>query len=142
MLDSFKDCSRGFQRAFIRGVRERAGAERSVRPVVCDNAVNVINLQSKLEIAAVTLPNPEREAVVQGRPMLFDAITFSGNGEASCASCHIFGDMDDLAWDLGNPDSNVTTDFHPMKGPFTTQALREIRGRCTGAGTGRRGRSV
>jgi hypothetical protein len=68
--------------------------------------------------------------------------------------------MDDLAWDLGNPDSavstspipinfgvlipflvvgkvggidtpingsGVTTDFHPMKGPFTTQTLRGMR---------------
>jgi sugar lactone lactonase YvrE len=125
-----------------------------------DNAVKVINLKSKQQVAAVTLPNPEPEAVVQGRPMLYDATTFSGNGEASCASCHIFGDMDDLAWDLGNPDNNVTTspipinlgnlvpfliaanatglssplngsnsatDFHPMKGPFTTQTLRGLK---------------
>ena len=27
----------------------------------------------------------------------------SSNGEAACASCHIFGDFDSLAWDLGNP---------------------------------------
>jgi hypothetical protein len=91
--------------------------------------------------------------------MLYDATGFSGNGEASCASCHIFGDMDDLAWDLGNPDERVTKspipinfgdrttidlgkflfgvdtpingsdnsdDFHPMKGPMTTQTLRGL----------------
>ncbi len=40
--------------------------------------------------------------------MLYDATVFSGNGESSCASCHIFGDLDDLAWDLGNPDEVVT----------------------------------
>ena len=60
------------------------------------------------------------------------------NGEASCASCHVFADVDGLAWDLGDPDGAVlpnpnpirsdtlTTapDFHPMKGPLTTQTLR------------------
>jgi DNA-binding beta-propeller fold protein YncE len=125
-----------------------------------DDAVKVINLKSNQEIAALSLPNPEPPSVVQGRPMLYDATQFSGNGEATCASCHIFGDMDDLAWDLGNPDNPVTTspipinfggllsflilakatgvdspingsnkpaDFHPMKGPFTTQTLRGLR---------------
>jgi DNA-binding beta-propeller fold protein YncE len=126
-----------------------------------DDAVKVINLTSHAEIAALPLPNPEPASVVQGRPMLYDAADFSGNGEAACASCHPFGDMDDLAWDLGNPDNPVTTspipiiniggsnlflsllalgsglttpvngsnkatDFHPMKGPFTTQTLRGL----------------
>jgi YVTN family beta-propeller protein len=125
-----------------------------------DDALKVISLASHQETAALPLPNPEPASVVQGRPMLYDATTFSGNGEASCASCHIFGDMDDLAWDLGDPDNAVTTspipinfsgllnillaigqtglstplngsgkptDFHPMKGPFTTQTLRGLR---------------
>ena len=76
-----------------------------------DNAVKVIDLASKAEIAAVSLPNPEPASVVKGRPMLYDA-SRSANGEASCASCHTFGDMDDLAWDLGNPDDKVTTSPH------------------------------
>jgi DNA-binding beta-propeller fold protein YncE len=114
-----------------------------------DNAVKVINLATKAEIASRTLFNPEPAHVVAGRPMLYDATTTSANGEAACASCHIFGDNDELAWDLGNPDDPVThnpmqirlgfaapatqpfingtgvlTDFHPMKGPMTTQTLR------------------
>jgi len=125
-----------------------------------DNSVKVIDLATKQEIAVATLPNPEPASVVEGRPMLYDATRFSGNGEASCASCHIFGDMDDLAWDLGNPDDAVkknpipinfgdagtialgkllfgvrgtingtdnVDDFHPMKGPMTTQTLRGLR---------------
>src|SRR5262249_36649034 len=125
-----------------------------------DNSVKVIDLATKQEIANATLPNPEPASVVEGRPMLYDATRFSGNGEASCASCHIFGDMDDLAWDLGNPDdavkknpipinfgdaatialgkilfgtrgdingTNNADDFHPMKGPMTTQTLRGLR---------------
>jgi DNA-binding beta-propeller fold protein YncE len=125
-----------------------------------DNAVKVVDLASRDETASLALPNPEPASVVQGRPMLYDATVFSGNGEASCASCHIFGDLDDLAWDLGNPDDVVTRnpipinlgepeailagkllfnfrgeingtgngdDFHPMKGPMTTQTLRGLR---------------
>lgn len=125
-----------------------------------DNAVKVIDLASRQQVAAATLPNPEPAEIVQGRPLLYDATGLSANGEASCASCHIFGDMDDLAWDLGNPDDvvthnplpkNLTSDleiligktlfgvrspingsddveeFHPMKGPMTTQTLRGLR---------------
>ncbi|HEY6404027.1 MAG TPA: hypothetical protein VI479_21580, partial [Blastocatellia bacterium] len=124
-----------------------------------DNSVKVINLATRQQIGQAAMPNPEPASVVQGRPFLYDATRFSGNGEASCASCHIFGDMDDLAWDLGNPDDPVknnptnivfgddtsialgsllfgvdtpmngtgeTTDFHPMKGPMTTQTLRGL----------------
>jgi DNA-binding beta-propeller fold protein YncE len=124
-----------------------------------DDSVKVIDLTSNQQIAALPLPNPESASVVQGRPMLYDATGFSGNGEASCSSCHIFGDNDDLAWDLGNPDNPVTKnpitinesnplilavgetlfgvntplngtgkvdDFHPMKGPMTTQTLRGL----------------
>ena len=72
-----------------------------------DNSVKVINLASRQEIGRSILPNPEPASVVEGRPMLYDATRFSGNGEASCASCHIFGDVDDLVWDLGNPDDVV-----------------------------------
>ncbi|GFE82587.1 hypothetical protein GCM10011487_45870 [Steroidobacter agaridevorans] len=117
-----------------------------------DNAVKVINLSTKAEIAALPLFNPEPVQVVTGRPLLYDAVDMSANGEAACASCHIFGDNDELAWDLGNPDDLVTsnpipirlgfaalntqpringtgvvTDFHPMKGPMTTQTLRGMR---------------
>src|SRR5262245_49708002 len=125
-----------------------------------DNSVKVIDLATKQEIGTAALPNPEPASVVEGRPLLYDATRFSGNGEASCASCHIFGDMDDLAWDLGNPDDAVknnpipinfgdaatialgnilfkvrgpingtgnAAEFHPMKGPMTTQTLRGLR---------------
>lgn len=104
-----------------------------------DNSVKVIDLNSKQEIAALAMPNPEPLSVIQGRPILYDG-NRSANGEASCASCHIFGDMDDLAWDLGIPEATTTTnpipltilggpnpDFHPMKGPMTTQTLRGLK---------------
>jgi YVTN family beta-propeller protein len=103
-----------------------------------DNSVSVIDLATRQTLQSVPLFNPEPAAVVEGRPFLYDAFATSGNGEASCASCHIFADMDDLAWNLGNPDDPETTNnqpspvntaaatFHPMKGPMTTQTLRGL----------------
>jgi DNA-binding beta-propeller fold protein YncE len=74
-----------------------------------DNSVKVIDLGAQQEIATFSMPNPEPASVVTGRQFLYDATRFSGNGEASCASCHTFGDADGLAWDLGNPDNAVAT---------------------------------
>jgi DNA-binding beta-propeller fold protein YncE/mono/diheme cytochrome c family protein len=101
-----------------------------------DNAVKVIDTTTKAEIAQHPLHNPEPPQVVQGRRFLYDARFTSSNGEASCASCHVFGDFDSLGWDLGNPDDVVKPNpdpigpigfappFHPLKGPMTTQTLR------------------
>ncbi len=104
-----------------------------------DNAISVVDLGTRDEIGHVALYNPEPPEIVNGRPFLYDAVQTSSNGEASCSSCHIFGDFDSLAWDLGNPDDVVLNDplpvripplldtfvdFHPLKGPMTTQSLR------------------
>lgn len=105
-----------------------------------DNQVEVINLNTNAVAETHPLHNPEPPKVVAGRPFLYDANRTSGNGEASCSSCHIFGDLDQLAWNLGNPDDTVSinnqpiavpglptaTSFHPMKGPMTTQTLRGL----------------
>jgi len=110
------------------------------------NEMAVIDLATHDTMQVVPLGNPEPANVIAGRPFLYDAALTSGNGEASCSSCHIFGDNDNLAWDLGNPDDVVTVnlqpgptsppapfvippgadDFHPMKGPMTTQTLRGL----------------
>lgn len=81
-----------------------------------DNAIKVINLSTRTEVGQATLANPEPAHIVNGRPFLYDARRSSANGEASCASCHIFGDVDDLAWDLGDPDGMVTKS--PIPGKF------------------------
>jgi len=104
-----------------------------------DNTVRIIDLGTRSEMLARPLHNPEPASVVEGRPFLYDARLTSSNGEASCAACHVFGDMDDLAWDLGNPDLDVVDNpnpflfstrldkvYHPMKGPLTTQSLRGL----------------
>ncbi|WP_437838574.1 beta-propeller fold lactonase family protein [Sorangium sp. So ce1153] len=110
-----------------------------------DNAISVIDTRTRHEVAHVPMHNPEPPSVVRGRRFLYDASLSSSHGDSSCASCHIFGDFDSLAWDLGNPDGSMLnpdgsvvsnpgpfcTDlfgldprFHPMKGPMTTQSLR------------------
>lgn len=109
-----------------------------------DNGISVIDTAAGTETAHVQMHNPEPPSVVIGRRFLYDAKFSSSNGEASCASCHVFGDFDSLAWDLGNPDEEVLDNpgpftsellnlvtgqpmdpiFHPMKGPMTTQSLR------------------
>jgi DNA-binding beta-propeller fold protein YncE len=80
-----------------------------------DNALKVVDLASRTEVAAVPLVNPEPDSVLKGRPFLYDAQRSSANGEASCAACHIFGEADNLAWDLGNPDGAVTKSTLPGK---------------------------
>jgi YVTN family beta-propeller protein len=90
----------------------------------------------------------EPPAVRAGRKFLYDA-KLSGNGTISCASCHVDGEEDGLAWDLGDPSGQLTTipiafqqgaiaggptpanfpPIHPMKGPLMTQPLRKLEGR-------------
>ncbi|WP_240486487.1 YncE family protein [Hyalangium minutum] len=112
-----------------------------------DNGVSVVNLSTQTETAHHLMHNPEPPSVVAGRRFLYDARYSSSHGDSSCGSCHIFGDWDSLAWDLGNPDGTVMTNpgpiappvvsgfgtdptfgqnsnIHPMKGPLTTQSLR------------------
>jgi YVTN family beta-propeller protein len=104
-----------------------------------DDSVAVIDLDTGSETNRIPLHNPEPASILEGRPFLYDATFSSGNGEASCSSCHVFADFDSLAWDLGNPDDATSTNtqpsatilppattFHPMKGPMTTQTLRGL----------------
>ncbi|HEX7878736.1 MAG TPA: FlgD immunoglobulin-like domain containing protein [Candidatus Eisenbacteria bacterium] len=77
---------------------------------------------------------PEPAAIVAGRKFLYDARLSSGHGDLACASCHAFGNLDALAWDLGDPTGTLAPAppgfpaFHPMKGPMTTQSLRGLAG--------------
>jgi YVTN family beta-propeller protein len=113
-----------------------------------DDGLSVIDLSSGSELTHLTLSNPEPAKIKNGRALLYDATRASSNGENSCASCHMFADKDNLAWDLGNPDgdqvltpiniklgfgapfdingSGGVTSLHPMKGPMTTQTLRGL----------------
>ncbi len=109
-----------------------------------DDGISILDTATKAETGHVKMHNPEPPSVVTGRRFLYDAKFTSSHGDSACASCHVFGDFDSLAWDLGNPDEreidvpgpfsstlfNLVTGqpmepiFHPMKGPMATQSLR------------------
>ena len=74
-----------------------------------DNGISVIDLASRTERSHHLLPNPEPLAVRNGRKFMADANLTSSNGEAACGSCHVDGDLDSLAWDLGNPLERSST---------------------------------
>jgi len=102
-----------------------------------DDSISIIDTQNRTEVGHVAMHNPEPPSVLAGRRVFYDASLTSSHGDSSCASCHVFGDFDGLAWDLGNPDGTTLTnpgpingdplqnpDFAAMKGPMTTQSLR------------------
>lgn len=121
-----------------------------------DDAVVTVDLERRVVIDRVRMHSPEPAHTVIGRPVLYDALATSSTGEASCGSCHVFGDLDGLAWDLGDPDGDVLANpnpvgpigsrqpFSPLKGPMTTQTFRGLadhgpmhwRGDRTGGHTG------
>jgi DNA-binding beta-propeller fold protein YncE len=108
-----------------------------------DNAISIVDPRARRQIGHVAMFNPEPPSLVAGRRFLYDAALTSGHGDAACASCHVFGDFDSLAWDLGDPDGasepapgpfaidpvdiGLPRPFlHPLKGPMTTQSLRGL----------------
>src|SRR5262249_35930071 len=74
---------------------------------------------ARQEIAHVPMFNPEPASAIAGRRFLYDASFSSSHGDTACASCHVFGDVDHLAWDLGDPDA--ATGNNP--GPFAIDPL-------------------
>jgi YVTN family beta-propeller protein len=124
-----------------------------------DNAISIVDTNTETETAHIPVHSPELPSITNGRRFLYDSRFSSSNGESSCASCHVFGDFDSLAWDLGDPAGSWApnnnpfvrlnppgqafalvgpvlnalapgsvvpgnVDFHPLKGPMTTQTLR------------------
>ena len=80
--------------------------------------------------------NPEPTYIQDGRKFLYSS-ALSANGTSSCASCHVDGDSDQLAWNLGEPNvpgcapqllpfalpKGAAVEF---KGPMVTQSLRGL----------------
>jgi len=73
-----------------------------------DNTIARIDLTTWGVIDTIALHDPSAGTVVDGRRLLYDSVIGSGHGDASCASCHLFGDRDGLAWDLGDPTGELT----------------------------------
>ncbi|HWX41670.1 MAG TPA: hypothetical protein VN345_11020, partial [Blastocatellia bacterium] len=101
-----------------------------------DQALSIVDVKARAETGRVPIGsfNPEPQSVRDGRRFLYDG-SLSAHGDLACASCHLNGHRDGLAWDLGDPKGQLQTQsgsgfstFHPMKGPMTTQSLRGIIG--------------
>jgi YVTN family beta-propeller protein len=117
-------------------------------------SISVIDTASRTEVTRVGYFDPTPPAITVGRKHLYDTHKNSGLGQSSCASCHVDGKMDRLAWDLGDPTGTRAPltglnlgfgtpglaaslpsflavpfeTFHPMKGPMTTQTMQDIIG--------------
>jgi YVTN family beta-propeller protein len=104
------------------------------------HSVSVVDTATRTVMQDIALSyDPTPATTKSGRKFLYDA-KLSGNGTMSCASCHVDGDIDGIAWDLGDPGGSLQaapssqpfpfniglTSFHPMKGPMTTQTLRGL----------------
>lgn len=147
-----------------------------------DATVSVVNTSvagSESVVATHAFYDPTPSEVKAGRVHFYGTHENSGLGQVACASCHVDGRMDRLAWDLGDPalildgTGNIPTpadanfqkiqgyldglvlgptgtnpvgvhntmvfpgsideadfgDFHPMKGPMTTQTMQDIIGK-------------
>jgi len=108
-----------------------------------DDGISIVDTNTKTEVEHIVMHNPEPQHIRNGRRYQYDANLTSSHGDSSCALCHVFGDMDQLAWDLGNPDGTPLPTYAPlainhedfglppqistfmnMKGPMTTQSMK------------------
>ena len=75
-----------------------------------DHTISVVSTATRTQTTAVSVGHdPSPPEVRNGRRFLYDARTSSGHGDAACGSCHVFGDFDSLAWDLGDPYGTLRT---------------------------------
>ncbi|MFN0059265.1 MAG: beta-propeller fold lactonase family protein [Planctomycetota bacterium] len=105
--------------------------------------ISVVDVVLEQVVATASFYDPTPVAIKLGRPHLYDTHATSGLGQLSCGSCHVDARTDRLAWDLGDPSGTVKLfnqnclmgidptcdDWHPMKGPMTTQTLQDIIGK-------------
>lgn len=112
-----------------------------------------VDLAGKGTTSTVPIHDASPEAIKVGRKHLYDTHKNSGLGHIACASCHVDSRMDRLAWDLGDPSAGIKPlnddedpqnlgantpglrvnntspsfrNWHPMKGPMSTQTLQDI----------------
>ncbi|MGH2570972.1 MAG: hypothetical protein ACRDGR_07085, partial [bacterium] len=103
------------------------------------SSLSVVDLtdDSSIEIPLGFDPTPPN--IRDGRVLFYGGENSSAHGDVSCASCHVFGAVDDIAWDLGDPqglfqppppgaEDDSLVGFHPMKGPMTTQTMKGLAG--------------
>ena len=116
-----------------------------------DNTISTVNTATNSEtrprigVAGPAQFDPSPDVIKIGRKFLYDGQLTSGHGDTACATCHVFGNFDNLAWELGDPQGDFvdyddapwvtfaplgpsTDGFDPQKGPMTTQTLRGLQG--------------
>ena len=136
------------------GVALNEAAQRAYVLNRFSNSIAIVDTQALTKLNEIPMHDPSDPATLAGRRFMYDAQISSAHGDSACSSCHISGDRDGLAWDLGNPagafmpygrDNNnvrfIRPDidnaaecntpqcadklgFDPQKGPMTTQTLR------------------
>jgi hypothetical protein len=92
----------------------------------------VVDTAQRRVVREIGMFDPTPKTIREGRGFLYDA-KLSSAGNVSCATCHVDGRHDGLAWDLGNPGGQMfgngtATQLHPMKGPLLTQTMQGLRG--------------
>jgi hypothetical protein len=115
-----------------------------------DNTISIVDTSTETQTGVIGVNGPSQfdpspDVIKAGRKFLYDAQLTSGHGDTSCATCHVFSNFDNIAWDLGDPQGNFvdydqapwvtfgpllgpsTSGFDPMKGPMTTQTLRGLK---------------
>jgi hypothetical protein len=91
-----------------------------------DNSIAVYAADSETEIARFALQNdPTPEDIRLGRKFLYSA-EFSASSMVSCASCHVEGRTDGLAWNLGQTMDGPQTPAPFFEGNEETQAQRPL----------------
>jgi YVTN family beta-propeller protein len=115
-----------------------------------DNTISTVNTATNSELGRIGVAGPASfepspDVIKIGRKFLYDGQLSSGHGDTACATCHLFGNFDNIAWELGDPQGAFvafadapwvtfaplgpsTTGFDPQKGPMTTQTLRGLQG--------------
>ena len=107
-----------------------------------DGSISTVDTTNQTVTNTLPLFDPTPFVITNGRPHIYGTRLTSGLGQAACASCHVDTRFDRLAWDLGDPTDvmkiitsanfiatpAVTNNYHPMKGPMTTQTLQDIIG--------------
>jgi YVTN family beta-propeller protein len=112
------------------------------------NTISIVDTTTNTQIDSTGVAGPAEfdptpDVIKAGRKFLYDATITSGHGDTACATCHVFSNFDNIAWDLGDPQGTFvsygqapwasffllgasTSGFDPMKGPMTTQTLRGL----------------
>ena len=115
-----------------------------------DDTISVVDTSTNTQLSTIGVAgagrfDPSPDVIKAGRKFLYDAQLTSGHGDVACATSLTFGNLDGIAWDLGEPQGDFvsfaeapwvtfaplgpsTDGFDPMKGPMTTQTLRGLAG--------------